>query len=156
QTRSKAEMIRKAGEKTLEEPETTWGQFNSFHFTDRFFGGGQVGRFLGFDSPQYPMPGCHATVFQGHVLQTAPRESTCAPSYHFVTDMATDEAWTNLPGGPSESRFSWYYRNDVPLWLDGGYKQVAPRFEPAEIAPMEQAEPTEPRETSLPPESPEI
>ncbi len=129
QTRDKGEMIRKAGLKALEEPEMTWGQFNSFHFTDRFFGGGQVGRLLGFDSPRYPMPGCHATVFQGHVLQTATRESTFAPSYHFVADMATDEAWTNLPGGPSESRFTRFYKSDVPLWLEGEYKRLVPLCE---------------------------
>ncbi|MBI1248426.1 hypothetical protein GC197_11390 [bacterium] len=126
QSRDKAEMIRTAGEKALQEKELTWGEFNSFHFTDRFFGGGRVGRLLGFDSPEYPMPGCHATIFQGHVLQTATRESTFAPSYHMVTDLATDEAWTNLPGGPSESRFSWYYKSDVPLWLAAEYKRLAP------------------------------
>lgn len=142
QTRDKGEMIHTAGEKALLEPEMTWGEFNNFHFTDRFFGGGQVGRLFGFDSPRYPMPGCHATVFQGHVLQTATRESTFAPSYHFVTDLSTDEAWTNLPGGPCESRFSWYYKSDVPLWMDGEYKKLAPKWEPTE--------------SSQPQESPEI
>ena len=71
------------------------------------------------------MPGCHATPFQGHVLQTARRESTFAPSYHFTTDMGTDEAWTNLPGGPSERRLSRYYNIDVPRWLAGEYKRLA-------------------------------
>lgn len=139
QTRDKGEMIRTAGENALLEKEVTWGQFNSFHFTDRFFGGGHVGRLLGFDSPEYPMPGCHATVFQGHVLQTATRESTFAPSYHFVTDMATDLAWTNMPGGPSESRFSRYYKSDVPLWLDGDYKKLAPKFETSPTDPPEES-----------------
>ena len=36
--------------------------------------------------------------------------------------MGTDQAWTNLPGGPSESRFSRYYKSGVPLWLEGEYK----------------------------------
>ena len=40
--------------------------------------------------------------------------------------MSTDVAWTNLPGGPSESRFSKFYRSDLPLWLEGEYKQLAP------------------------------
>ena len=78
------------------------------------------------------MPGCHATLFQGHLLTTARRESTFAPSYHFVTDLGHDEAWTNLPGGPSESRFSPYYRNDIPRWQNGEYKRLAAfsQFEP--------------------------
>jgi penicillin amidase len=79
---------------------------------------------LGFNSRRYPMPGCPATVFQGHVVQTAARESTFAPSYHFVTDLGSDEAWTNLPGGPSENRFSRYYNNDVARWFTGEYKRL--------------------------------
>ena len=57
---------------------------------------------------------------------TATRESTFAPSYHFVTDFEADEAWTNLPGGPSESRFSRWYRSDIPRWCSGQYKRLAP------------------------------
>jgi penicillin amidase len=72
------------------------------------------------------MPGCHATPFQGHVFQTANREQTFAPSYHFVTDLGSHEAWTNLPGGPSESPFSRYYRTDIDRWRDGHYKRLAP------------------------------
>ncbi|MCA9120472.1 MAG: penicillin acylase family protein [Planctomycetaceae bacterium] len=122
--RNKSDLIRRAGERTENEPDQPWSSVNSFHFTDRFFGKHQVGRMLGFNSRRYPMPGNHATPFQGHVLQTATRESTFAPSYHFVTDLGTNEAWTNLPGGPSESRFSKYYKNDVSRWFAGEYKRI--------------------------------
>ena len=44
-----------------------------------------------------------------------------------VTDLGTDEAFTNLPGGPSENRFSKWYKIDIPRWLSGGYKRLAPR-----------------------------
>ncbi|MBI2477671.1 MAG: penicillin acylase family protein [Planctomycetia bacterium] len=125
--RNKGELIRRAGERTESEPDQPWSSVNNFHFTDRFFGNHQVGRILGFNSRHYPMPGNHATPFQGHVLQTATRESTFAPSYHFVTDLGTDEAWTNLPGGPSESRFSKYYKSDVARWFAGEYKRVSGR-----------------------------
>ena len=84
---------------------------------------------LGFHSKRYPMPGCHATPFQGHVLQTATRETTFAPSYHFVADMSTDHAWTNIPGGPSESRFSSLYNNDISRWLSGEYKKLTAHVE---------------------------
>lgn len=122
--RNKADLIRRAGERTENAPDQPWSDVNNFHFTDRFFGKHQVGRMLGFNSRRYPMPGHHATPFQGHVLQTATRESTFAPSYHFVTDLGTQEAWTNLPGGPSESRFSKYYKNDVARWFTGEYKPL--------------------------------
>jgi penicillin amidase len=124
QGRDKAELIRRAAARLEGEKDLPWSKVNNFHFTDRFFGGHQVGRILGFNSRRYPMPGNHATPFQGHVLQTATRESTFAPSYHFVTDLSSDEAWTNLPGGPSENRFSRHYNIDVPRWLKGEYKRL--------------------------------
>jgi penicillin amidase len=122
--RDKGDIIRRAAEALALDEIPPWSDVNNFHFTDRFFGSHQVGRMLGFNSRRYPMPGCPATVFQGHVMQTATRESTFAPSYHFVTDLSTDEAWTNLPGGPSENRFSRYYNNDVARWFTGEYKPL--------------------------------
>jgi len=120
----KGALIRRAAEQVRQLPDVPWSEINNFHFTDRFLGTHQVGRLLGYNSRRYPMPGCHATPFQGHVYQTATREQTFAPSYHFVTDLGTDEAWTNLPGGPSESRFSRHYKNDLARWLTGQYKRL--------------------------------
>ncbi|MDP6058677.1 MAG: penicillin acylase family protein [Pirellulaceae bacterium] len=122
--RDKGELIRRAAERAEQEPDQAWAEYNSFHFTDRFFGNHTAGRMLGFNSRRYPMPGNHATPFQGHVLKTARREQTFAPSYHFVADMGADEAWTNLPGGPSESRFSRLYKIDVARWFAGEYKRL--------------------------------
>jgi len=125
-TGEKAEMIRRAGEKLATEPDMPWGQFNSFRFVNRFVGSERMGRYLGFHTGKMPMPGCHATPFQGHLLTTSRRETTFAPSFHFVTDLGTDEAWTNLPGGPSESRFSPLYKSDIVRWQTGTYKRVKP------------------------------
>lgn len=126
---SKGALIRHAAEQIDIASIPPWSKINNFHFTDRFFGNHQVGRILGFNSRQFPMLGCHATIFQGHVLQTAKRESTFAPSYHLVTDMSTDVVWTNLPGGPSENRFSKLYRCDVDRWLKGEFKPLRPKAE---------------------------
>jgi penicillin amidase len=123
--RDKTEIIRRAAALAEQQPPRPWSEVNGFHFTDRFFGNHQVGRMLGFNSRRYAMPGNHATPFQGHVLQTATRETTFAPSYHFVADLGTDEAWTNLPGGPSENGFSRLYKSDVGRWLAGEYKRLA-------------------------------
>ena len=123
--RGRSELVRIAYERLLEQPEQTWGEFNYFHFADRFFGRRRVGRLLGFDSPRQPMPGCAATPFQGHVMQTAKNEQTFAPSYHFIAEMNSREAWTNLPGGPSESRFSRYYKSDIDRWQKGEYKRLS-------------------------------
>lgn len=123
--RDKGELIRRAASQTEQQMGGVWSDVNNFHFTDRFFGNHQVGRILGYNSRKIAMPGCNTTPFQGHVLQTATRESTFAPSYHFVTDISQDEAWTNLPGGPSENRFSKLYKNDVTRWMTGEYKRLA-------------------------------
>ena len=127
--RDKGELIRRAAQRAEKAPDVPWSVTNSFHFLNRFFEGRMGGHFLGFHSARMAMPGCHATLFQGHLLKTATREASFAPSYHFVTDMGTDEAWTNLPGGPSESRFSKWYKNDIPLWTSGTYKRLASQLD---------------------------
>lgn len=130
--RDKGAMIRLAAERAQREPVLPWGEVNSFHFVNRFFEKSRVGRLLGFNTDKMPMPGCQATPFQGHLLTTATRESSFAPSYHFVADLGTDEAWTNLPGGASESRFSKWYRNGIALWAAGQYHRLTPHGEDGE------------------------
>lgn len=131
QGRDKGELIRQAAERLIaareedEELDEPWEVTNAFRFTNRFFEGNFAGHALGFHTSELPMPGCHATPFQGHLLRSATRETTFAPSYHLVTDLGTDDAWTNLPGGPSESRFSAWYKNDIPLWCEGRYKRLS-------------------------------
>ncbi|MBX7073050.1 MAG: penicillin acylase family protein [Pirellulales bacterium] len=124
--RDKGELIRIAALKLTPEDDHPWSKTNSFRFTSRFFEGQLVGRALGFETGELPMPGCHATPFQGHLLRVATREATFAPSYHFTTDLSTNEAWTNLPGGPSEGRFSGWYKNEIPRWCAGVYKRLSP------------------------------
>jgi len=124
--RSKKALVQRAAELAQKEPVMPWSEFNSFHFVNRFFDGGRAGRLLGFRSRPIAMPGCASTVFQGHLMTTATRETTFAPTYHFVTDLGTEEAWTNLPGGPSESRFSEWYKSDIPRWIAGEYKRLTP------------------------------
>jgi penicillin amidase len=124
--RGKGDMIRAAAEKLAGEEDQPWSVTNAFKFTNRFFESQFVGRALGIQTSELPMRGCHATPFQGHLLRAARRETTFAPSYHFVTDLGSSEAWTNLPGGPSESWFSRWYKTDIPRWLSGEYKRLAP------------------------------
>lgn len=123
--RDKGDLIRRAADRLAREKQQPWSKTNAFRFTNRFFNN-RVGRVLGFNTGELPMPGCHATPFQGHLLRTATRESTFAPSYHFVADMSSTEAWSNLPGGPTESRFSPWYKTDINRWRTGQYKRLAP------------------------------
>ncbi len=139
--RDKGKMIRRAAEQLDGEKDQPWSDVNAFRFTNRFFGTQSAGRLLGFHTGEIPMQGNFATPFQGHLLRTATRESTFAPSYHFVTDMSRDEAWTNLPGGPSESRFSKYYKTDIERWRKGEYKRLAPAREDTGAADSAESEP---------------
>jgi penicillin amidase len=122
--RDKGELIRRAADRLASEKEEPWSAINGFHFANRYVEGRFVGRAFGFHTREIALPGCHATPFQGHLLRAARREASFAPSYHFVADLGTDEAWTNLPGGPSESRVSGYYKNDIPRWRSGKYKRL--------------------------------
>jgi penicillin amidase len=122
--RDKGALVRKAAERLAGEREQPWSAINSFQFTNRFVESRFVGRAFGFHTGEMALPGCYATPFQGHLLRAARREASFAPSYHFVTDMGTDEARTNLPGGPSESIVSGFYKNDIPLWHAGQYKRL--------------------------------
>lgn len=124
--RDKGELIRRAAQQVENGPDQPWSSVNSFYITNRFFDQRFFGQALGFHPGELPMRGCFATPFQGHLLRSARRETTFAPAYHFVTDLGTDEAWTNLPGGPSESRFSRFYKTDLERWLDGEYKRLDP------------------------------
>ncbi len=124
QDRDKGNLIRRAAEGMAERSLPPWARENAFRFRNRFMESDLVGRALGFHTGDLPMPGNFATPFQGHLLRMGGRETSFAPSYHFVCDLATDEAWTNLPGGPSESRFSRWYKSDIPRWSSGQYKRL--------------------------------
>lgn len=84
-------------------------------------------RILGFDPGPYALSGGRATVRQGTQIRHAGRDTFCAPAYHLIIDLCTNESWTNLPGGPSESRFSRYYANELVRWPNGEYKKASNR-----------------------------
>jgi penicillin amidase len=130
QGRDKQQLIRSAAARLSSDPDVPWSVTNGFSFTSRFVEGGFVGRALGYSTGEMAMPGNHSTPFQGHLLKSSRRVVTFAPSYHFVTDLGCDEAWTNLPGGPSESPMSGLYKNDIDNWREGKYKRLTAIGEP--------------------------
>ena len=83
--------------------------------------GSKLPTILGFDRGPIPLKGGRATVHQGQWLRAQGRRIACGPSYRFVTDLATDEMQTTLPGGPSDRRFSPWYVNGLLDWLTGNY-----------------------------------
>ena len=103
----------------------TWGERQRLMMVNIFFLGA-LPSWLGFDRGPIELAGNRATVVQGGVINAYGRLTTFAPSWRMVTDLASKEAFTALPGGPSGSRFSRYYCNDLQRWLDGKYKLLGP------------------------------
>ena len=128
--RGRDALFQGALEETLREldPESvpTWGERQQIMMDNIFFRGRLPG-WLGFDCGPIPLEGCRATVVQGAVFSAHGRCTSFSPSWRFISDMASDEAFTVLPGGPLGRRFSRWYASDVQRWLDGGYKVLCPR-----------------------------
>jgi len=101
-----------------------WGKRRKVDMTNIFFDG-RPPRFLGFDHGPMALPGCRATVVQGGLFTAHGRTTTFAPSWRFITDIATDTVHTALAGGPSGRRFSKWYTTDVERWIRGEYKTMA-------------------------------
>ena len=84
--------------------------------------GAKLPRFLGFDAGPIQLPGCRATIPQGQIFKSAGRVTTFSPSYRMIADLGTTELHTNLPGGPTDRRFSRWYLSDLKNWMNGIYK----------------------------------
>lgn len=116
-------VITAAHQASWQEESLPWGEVNWIDLENQFIPG-QIGSWLGFHVPKVAVQGCQTTPHQGFVTHTGHGRNSFCPSYHFVTQMGTDQIHTNLPGGPSESRFSRWYLSDLPHWSQGTYKTV--------------------------------
>ncbi len=102
-----------------------WGQRNRVSLTNMFFGG-KLPRFLGFDPGPIPIRGGRATPHQGQIYRSGGRLTSFAPSLRLVTDMSDQSLHTAMCGGPSDRRFSKWYKSGVQGWLEGTLKVRKP------------------------------
>ncbi len=102
---------------------TTWGQRNSFRFTNILFQG-KLPEWLGFDSPLVPLIGGRATPHQGQIFEIDGRKTSFAPSVRIIADMSESCLHTRTAGGVSDSRLSPWYMSEVQGWLDGTFKRL--------------------------------
>jgi penicillin amidase len=100
-----------------------WGDANQIDLTNILFQG-RLPRWLGFDRGPIKIPGGRATVHQGQVYRSGDRTTSFIPSFHMVTDLASDSILTNLVGGPSDRRFSRWYNSGTAGWRAGAYKGI--------------------------------
>ncbi len=102
-----------------------WGEENYVFLGNQFLPGA-FGWMLRMHPGQIPLIGSYGTPHQGTVSRRRHSQASFAPSYHFVTDLGTDQAETNMPGGASESRFSRHYLSDLARWQQAQYKVIQP------------------------------
>ena len=122
-SRSREDLYLKAVEKALKSQPEKWGDTRKVMMKNILFDG-KLPKFLGFDRGPITIQGNLATPHQGQVFESAGRQTTFAPSFRMVIDLATDEMNTNMAGGPSDRRFSKWYCSDLENWLSGKYKTI--------------------------------
>ena len=104
-------------------PRVRWGDRNKMQVPHLLFGG-KLPSFLGFDAPEVELPGGRATPHQGQLFQSDGRQTSFAPSVRIMADMGEAVLYTNLPGGPSDRRFSGHYASGWKRWRAGTYKRL--------------------------------
>ncbi len=119
--RKREDLYREAIAQGLDIKAENYGRKNRIMMKHLLFGG-LLPRFMGFDYGPVEINGGRSTVSQGVIYRSGGRESSFCPSYRMISDMGTDDVYTNLPGGPSDRRFSKWYLADVKNWLSGNYK----------------------------------
>ena len=126
--RSRIEVYRVAVKRSglLEAAPKPWGETRGVKSRHILFGD-KLPTWLGFDRGPMPLRGGRATVSQGQLSSAMGYVSATGPSFRSVADLATDTLLTNLPGGPSDRRFSGWYTNDLNNWLNGIYKVLKGR-----------------------------
>ena len=121
--KKRADLYLQAAENALKEPPRRWGDARKLVLTNILFNG-KLPRFLGFDRGPITVIGSLATPQQGQIFQSAGRQTSFAPSFRMVTDLSTDDIYTNMSGGPSDRRFSKWYCSDLDNWMTGKYKKI--------------------------------
>ena len=119
------QIYRRAIERGLAQPAVPYGQTRKIYVPNIFFGG-QLPKIFGFDFGPYEHIGSRATIAQSQIYKAMGRQSTFAATYRMIVDMDNDELLNNLPGGPSDRRFSKYYRTGMTAWMDGRYHVYKP------------------------------
>jgi penicillin amidase len=123
--RSREEVWSEALARVADQTPQPWGERNHLVLTNMFFGG-KLPRFVGFDVGPIPIRGGRATPHQGQIYRAGERLTSFTPSLRLVADMSAPVLHSALCGGPSDRRFSRWYKNGVRGWLAGRLKVRQP------------------------------
>jgi penicillin amidase len=124
--RNRDDVLARVAAEALRGPTRRWGEHQSFRMSHVLLGG-RLPSWLGLDLGPFELPGARATVRQGQTFNAYGRRVAVAASLRFVTDFGEHAAYTALAGGPSDRRWSRWYRSDVARWRVGGLKRLSLR-----------------------------
>jgi len=102
----------------------TWREVNKITFKNLLFQG-KLPKVLGFDEMDVPLLGGRATPHQGQIYRSGGRETSFSPSMRLIASMDEEILHTCLAGGPSDNRFSIWYKSELQAWLTGKYKTLS-------------------------------
>jgi penicillin amidase len=101
--------------------EWSWGRLHTVSF-GHVFGANKLLAGI-FNIGPFPVGGSHATVNVGQYFLAHPYESAVGSSMRQIFNLADiNDTRTVLPPGQSGQAFSSHYKDQVTLWLNGGYK----------------------------------
>ncbi|MEE4261125.1 MAG: penicillin acylase family protein [Desulfobacteraceae bacterium] len=119
------EIYRLALDRGLKKPAVPYGQTRKIYIPNIFFGG-RLPKIFGFDYGPYEHVGSRATIPQSQIFKAMGHPATFAATFRMIVDMDNDELLNNLPGGPSDRRFSRYYRMGLAQWMSARYHVYKP------------------------------
>ena len=121
--RSREALYRQAVERGLAVRAVPFGRTRRMTFRHLLFGG-VLPSFLGFDYGPAAVPGGRDALFTGKVYGGARGTTGDAPVYRMIADLAGEDLHTNMAGGPTDRRFSRWYRGGWKRWYRGGYQRL--------------------------------
>jgi penicillin amidase len=135
---SREELIGLACERNLAAQPVPYGSWRKILMKNIFFAG-KLPRFLGFDYGPVELIGSRATIPQGQIFKSMGRVATYSPTWKLVADFSEEGIRSVLAGGPSDRRFSKWYKSGIKDWLAANYKRIVP-FAAEETRVIEQGE----------------
>jgi penicillin amidase len=122
---SREQIYQMAIDRGLSKPAIPYGQTRKIYILNLFFGG-KLPKIFGFDYGPYEHIGSRATIPQSQIFRAMGQSATFAASYRMIADLDNDELLNNLPGGPSDRRFSKYYKTGLTEWMSARYHVYKP------------------------------
>ncbi len=132
QRETRDEIIRQSFEKAIRDlqgslggelKEWQWGRLHKVEFS-HVLGEVPILRRI-FNVGPFQVPGSHSTIWKGDFRLGRPFANNVGPSTRQIFDLSDpNNTQAVTPPGQSGQVFQRHYHDQIPLWLDGGYRRV--------------------------------